>query len=237
MFSRQVASTYAWSLIFVAVAFCGYFSFALAYFYDNQDSLKSITSLGSEAVLSQKHTADVSAATNTTNTKKQSTSMKLETNFGVITLELFPTKAPKTVENFTKLAAAGFYDGIRFHRVIKGFMIQAGDPNSKDLAKQSVWGQGGPGYQFADEMNPRDDLYAHGYPRGTVAMANAGPNTNGSQFFIMHKDTPLPANYTIFGKVTAGLDVVDTIANVATYMPGQVDRPLSDVLIKSVKAE
>jgi cyclophilin family peptidyl-prolyl cis-trans isomerase len=117
----------------------------------------------------------------------------------------------------------GFYNRLTFHRVIKGFMIQGGDPNGT--------GTGGPGYQFADELNPNTASYKAGYKKGVVAMANAGPNTNGSQFFIMTADYPLPNLYTIFGKVVSGQDVVDTIANVKT---GPNDKPDSPVTMKTV---
>ncbi|MBP9701620.1 MAG: peptidylprolyl isomerase [Candidatus Pacebacteria bacterium] len=150
----------------------------------------------------------------------------IQTNKGVIEIELFPTDAPKTVENFTTLAKKNFYDGVIFHRVIKGFMIQGGDPTGT--------GRGGPGYTFADELNPAAESYKAGYVRGTVAMANAGPNTNGSQFFIMHADYPLPHNYTIFGRVTKGLEIVDMIANSPTDVN---DKPLQDIIMQKVAVE
>ncbi|MBP6884030.1 MAG: peptidylprolyl isomerase [Candidatus Pacebacteria bacterium] len=156
----------------------------------------------------------------------------IHTNKGDITVEFFDKQAPKTVANFTKLAGEGFYNGIKFHRVIKGFMIQAGDPLTKDDTKAGLWGTGGPGYQFADEIDPKTDLYTVvGYKKGVMAMANSGPNTNGSQFFIMTEDYPLPPLYTIFGKVDAGQDVVDAIANVKT---GAGDRPVDAVIINSI---
>lgn len=153
------------------------------------------------------------------------------TNLGSFTVELYKEQSPRTVENFVKLAQSGFYDGTRFHRVIKGFMIQGGDPLSKDTSQQARWGTGGPGYQFPDEINPNAEPYLTGYKRGVLAMANSGPNTNGSQFFVMHQDYPLPPNYTIFGKVTSGMDTVDKIATTPTA-PG--DRPLSDVVLEKV---
>jgi cyclophilin family peptidyl-prolyl cis-trans isomerase len=123
----------------------------------------------------------------------------IRTSAGEMTAELYAMDAPRTVNNFVFLARDGFYDGVIFHRVIPGFMIQGGDPTGT--------GRGGPGYRFEDEpVNKR-------YDRGTLAMANAGPNTNGSQFFIMHADYGLPPNYTIFGRLTAGHDVVDKIAS------------------------
>ncbi|HEY8600285.1 MAG TPA: peptidylprolyl isomerase [Thermomicrobiales bacterium] len=131
-------------------------------------------------------------------------SATLHTNKGDITFDLLMSDAPKAVNNFVFLAKEGFYDNVIFHRIIKGFMIQGGDPTGT--------GSGGPGYKFADEPVSRR------YGRGIVAMANAGPNTNGSQFFICHgrNSESLPPSYTIFGNVTEGLDVVDAIADVPT---------------------
>ena len=169
-----------------------------------------------------------------TDTKKTMTTAILTTNKGAITLEFYDDRAPKTVENFVKLAKEGFYNGTRFHRVIKGFMIQGGDPLSKDLSMKDRWGMGGPGYSFADEIDPNSDLYKAGYQRGVLAMANSGPNTNGSQFFIMHQDYALPPSYTIFGRVTSGIDVVDAIANTKT---GINDRPLEDVIIEKIEVK
>jgi cyclophilin family peptidyl-prolyl cis-trans isomerase len=156
-------------------------------------------------------------------TKNFMHTITIDTNKGTIVFETYDADAPKTVANFISLANKGFYNGLIFHRVIEGFMIQGGDPTGT--------GTGGPGYKFADELNPNTESYKAGYVRGTVAMANAGPNTNGSQFFIMQKDTPLPHNYTIFGKVISGMDVVDAIA--ATPVDG-ADKPLSDIKMTKV---
>lgn len=150
----------------------------------------------------------------------------IETSYGKIELVLYEKDAPKTVENFIKLADKGFYNGIIFHRVIKGFMIQGGDPTGT--------GSGGPGYQFADELNPSTLSYQEGYKKGVLAMANAGSNTNGSQFFIMLQDTPLPHNYTIFGKVIFGQDVVAKIGNDKT---GANDRPINPIKMDKVYIE
>jgi len=147
----------------------------------------------------------------------------IETSKGNITIELFSSDAPKTVGNFVKLAQEGFYDGVIFHRVISGFMIQGGDPTGT--------GRGGPGYTFEDELHPETQSYQQGYVRGTLAMANAGPNTNGSQFFIMHQDYPLPRNYTIFGRVLEGMETVDAIAAVPT---DQSDKPKETITINSI---
>jgi peptidyl-prolyl cis-trans isomerase B (cyclophilin B) len=143
----------------------------------------------------------------------------LQTNHGAIGLELYDGDAPKTVENFRKLAEDGFYDGVIFHRVIPDFMIQGGDPTGT--------GTGGPGYAFEDEFND------HPVARGALAMANAGPNTNGSQFFIVTADACpwLDGKHTVFGQVTSGMDVVDTISQLET---GPGDRPHEDVVIERV---
>lgn len=159
-------------------------------------------------------------------TNKKTNMITIETNHGRIVIETYNTDAPNTVANFVTLANKGFYNGLTFHRVIKGFMIQGGDPMGN--------GTGGPGYQLADELNPSTPSYKAGYKKGVVAMANAGPNTNGSQFFIMHADYPLPNNYTIFGKVTSGQDVVDKIANVQT---GANDKPTTPVTMTKVSVE
>ena len=141
----------------------------------------------------------------------------IETTAGTMTAEFFPGDAPNTVNNFVFLAREGFYEGVIFHRVIPGFMIQGGDPTGS--------GRGGPGYQFKDEPVTRK------YTRGTLAMANAGPNTNGSQFFIMHADYGLPPSYTIFGKLTSGEEVLDAIA---TAPKGAQDRPTAPVQMTKV---
>lgn len=152
------------------------------------------------------------------------------TNKGEIELELWDGLAPTTVENFRKLVAAGFYDGTRFHRVIKDFMIQGGDPLSKDPALRARWGTGGPGYSFADELNGEKLV------RGVIAMANAGPDTNGSQFFIITAaSTPwLDGKHTGFGRVVRGMDVVSAIENVPV---GQNDQPAEDIVVQSVRLE
>ena len=144
----------------------------------------------------------------------------LNTNQGAIEVEFHDADAPKTVENFRKLAGEGFYDGVIFHRVIPDFMIQGGDPTGT--------GSGGPGYQFEDEFND------HSVARGALAMANAGPNTNGSQFFIVTADACpwLDGKHTVFGQVTSGMDVADAISQLET---GPGDRPRDDVVIERVE--
>lgn len=150
----------------------------------------------------------------------------IETNLGTIKFELLEQDAPKTTENFRLLAEKNFYDGVIFHRVIEGFMIQGGDPTGTGRGGQSAWGG-----RFDDEIDRSSTLYQGGYSKGTVAMANAGPNTNGSQFFIMHVDYGLPPSYSKFGKVVEGQDVVDKIARVAT---DPEDRPVQDVVMEKV---
>jgi cyclophilin family peptidyl-prolyl cis-trans isomerase len=155
----------------------------------------------------------------------------IETDKGPIQIEFFPEDAPRAVENFRLLAEHGYYDGLTFHRIVKGFMIQGGDPAGDGTGGESAWGG-----TFADEINPDSPLYRGGYRRGLVALANAGPNTNGSQFFILHQDYPLPPRYVIFARVVGGLDVVDTLANTPTTMgaDGAMSRPNTPPAIKKV---
>lgn len=148
----------------------------------------------------------------------------VETNKGVFEFELYQNDAPNTVANFTKLANQKFYDNLIFHRVVKDFVIQGGDPNGN--------GTGGPGYAFADELNSNAKSYQEGYVKGAVAMANAGPNTNGSQWFVTLADLPqLPKNYSIFGRIISGQDVVGAIGLVAVDAS---DKPVSPVVIKKI---
>ena len=145
----------------------------------------------------------------------------LKTDKGDITVELNALEPPITVNNFVSLAKKNFYDKTIFHRVIKGFMIQGGDPNGD--------GTGGPGYSFDDET------FTGSYTRGVIAMANSGPNTNGSQFFIMHEDYNLPKNYVIFGKVVSGISVVDKIADSeVTSNRGEMSKPVAPISITSI---
>ncbi len=149
----------------------------------------------------------------------------IETSKGTMTVNLFADEAPVTVNNFVYLAGEHFYDGVVFHRIIKDFMVQTGDPTGT--------GSGGPGYRFDDEPVTRD------YERGILAMANAGPNTNGSQFFIIHQDYPLPKNYTIFGQVVEGLDALDAIAEtpVSPGARGEQSVPAEEIKILSISVE
>lgn len=148
---------------------------------------------------------------------------KLKTSVGDITIKLNTKETPRTANNFIFLSQEGFYDGVIFHRTIPGFMIQGGDPTGT--------GMGGPGYKFADEA------FTGEYTRGTVAMANAGKDTNGSQFFIMHKDYPLPPSYVIFGQVISGMETVDKIATAPTKSGGEGSSPVTPVIIEQVVVE
>lgn len=161
------------------------------------------------------------------NNDKKIMQATLNTNKGNITIEFFVDKTPNTVANFIKLAEEGFYDGTKFHRVIKGFMIQGGDPLTRDDSKMNLWGTGDPGYKFADEIgnNNKNDI-------GTIAMANSGPDTNGSQFFInVASNNFLDGKHTVFGKIVSGMDIVKDIENTPV---GQNDRPVDSIVINSI---
>jgi len=147
----------------------------------------------------------------------------IKTNLGDMTVEFFTDDSPITVNNFISLSKDGYYDNVIFHRVISGFMIQGGDPSGTGHGDYGKY----PGYKFDDELNNQRP-----YEKGILAMANAGPNTNGSQFFIMHVDYPLPYSYTIFGQVVDGFDVIDKIASVET---DSADKPTTDVVISTVE--
>ena len=147
----------------------------------------------------------------------------IKTSMGDMSVDFFTEDAPMTVNNFINLSRDGYYDNVIFHRVISGFMIQGGDPSGTGHGEMGKY----PGYKFEDELNNQ-----RSYEKGILAMANAGPDTNGSQFFIMHVDYPLPYQYTIFGLVTEGLDIIDKIASVET---GDGDKPVNDVVIESIE--
>ena len=149
----------------------------------------------------------------------------IKTSMGDMSIEFFTEDAPMTVNNFINLSRDGYYDNVIFHRVISGFMIQGGDPSGTGHGEMGKY----PGYKFEDELNNQ-----RSYDKGILAMANAGPDTNGSQFFIMHVNYPLPYQYTIFGFVTDGLDVIDKIASVET---GDGDKPVNDVVIETVEVK
>ncbi len=157
----------------------------------------------------------------------------IETDKGVIEFELLESDAPKTTENFRLLAERGYYNGLTFHRVVKGFMIQGGDPLGDGRGGESAWGG-----KFNDEIVKDSPLYQKGlgYKRGIVAMANAGANTNASQFFILHKDYPLAPSFTIFGRVTKGIEVVDLLAEVplGRGADGGLSRPVTPLVMKKV---
>ena len=149
----------------------------------------------------------------------------IKTSMGDMSIEFFTEDAPLTVNNFVNLSLDGYYDNVIFHRVISGFMIQGGDPSGTGHGEMGKF----PGYKFEDELNNQ-----RSYDKGILAMANAGPDTNGSQFFIMHVNYPLPYQYTIFGFVTDGLEVIDKIASVET---GDGDKPVNDVVIETVEVK
>jgi len=155
----------------------------------------------------------------------------IETDKGSIEIELLETSAPRAVENFRLLAEHGYYNGLTFHRIVKGFMIQGGDPAGTGSGGESAWGG-----SFPDEIDGQSAVYRDGYRRGIVAMANAGPNTNGSQFFIMHMDYDLPPNYVIFGRVMSGMSTVDAIADTRTTAgdDGAMSKPVTPQVMKTV---
>ncbi len=155
----------------------------------------------------------------------------IETAQGAISLEFFADESPIAVENFRLLAEHGYYDGLTFHRIVKGFMLQGGDPLGNGQGGESAWGG-----TFADNIVEDSPLYRTGYRRGVLAMANRGPNTNGSQFFIMHQDYPLPPNYVIFARVTGSMAAVDAIADVQTTagQGGEMSAPVTPVMIKKI---
>lgn len=159
----------------------------------------------------------------------------LETSMGTIEIELYRKDAPRTVENFVKLAEQKYFDGTKFHRVAKGFVIQGGDPTGTGSGGKSIYGK-----PFEDEINPAAPSVIQGYVRGTVAMANSGPNTNTSQFFIVLQDAPrLPKAYTIFGRVVSGMDVVDRIGavDITPEMGARDGRPKTDVVVSSARIQ
>lgn len=155
----------------------------------------------------------------------------IQTDKGTIEIELFPEAAPQAVENFRLLAEHGYYDGLTFHRIVRGFMIQGGDPMGDGRGGMSAWGG-----SFPDEIQRGSELYRSGYRRGIVAMANRGPNTNTSQFFIMHQDYPLPPSYVIFGKVLRGMEVVDALVDSPTRMgmDGDLSQPVTPIVMRKV---
>jgi cyclophilin family peptidyl-prolyl cis-trans isomerase len=155
----------------------------------------------------------------------------IETEKGAIEVDLLAADSPRAVENFRLLAVRGFYNGLVFHRIVKGFMIQGGDPAGNGTGGESAWGG-----TFADEIKPGSALYRRGYKRGVVAMANRGRDTNGSQFFIMLQDNDLPPRYVIFGEVAKGLDVLDALADTPTTLgpDGEMSKPVAPPVIRKI---
>ena len=200
---------------------------AAIYFYsgatDNKNLVSAVEKQNINQIINENKNMNLSKPTIQIGKSKNYTAI-LKTTEGDIEISLNAKATPITVNNFVYLAKNNFYDGTIFHRVIKGFMIQGGDPTGT--------GMGGPGYKFDDEP------FSGEYSRGTVAMANSGPNTNGSQFFIMHEDVPLSPDYVIFGKVIKGMDVVDKIASAPAVSNGfdaQPSKPVNPVKINSVE--
>jgi cyclophilin family peptidyl-prolyl cis-trans isomerase len=179
------------------------------------------------------HVIEQSETSNASTAAKSSGGMHavIDTDKGAIEIEFLPAEAPKAVENFRLLAERGYYDGLTFHRIVNGFMLQGGDPSGDGTGGESAWGG-----TFEDEINPDSPIHRDGYQRGIVAMANAGPDTNGSQFFIMHQDYQLPPAYVIFARVTKGMEVVDALASTptATGADGAMSRPLTPQVMKKV---
>lgn len=230
---EDTKATYAVILLLI-VALGAFAYFLRGAFVEDETPVQATTTNAYNANTNPLNKIQVSTTTNTMSTSttplpEKITSATITTNKGVIEIS-FASNTPVTVQNFAKLAAQGFYDGTRFHRVIPEFMIQGGDPLSKDVANKARWGTGGPGYTFKDETSPTDQ-----FNQGVIAMANAGPNTNGSQFFIVtaQAGTPhLAGKHTIFGHVTKGLDVALQIQNTPT---DGADRPLQDVIVEKVE--
>ena len=204
--------------------------------YDDRDMAKKINDLKNKES-QQKQSQEINKTNNNQMTENNPTlndlaqeydSAIIKTNLGDIKIKFYSEASPLTVNNFLNLAKDGFYDNTRFHRVINDFMIQGGDPNSKDLSKKNLWGTGDPGYKFADEFNNEKLI------RGSLAMANSGPNTNGSQFFIVTAEaTPwLDGKHTNFGEIIAGMDIVEKIEAIKTDVR---DCPLEDIIIENIE--
>lgn len=210
-------------LVLALVGWLGFVVFSKPADAPTNSDVSTSTDAAPSATTTPAQTEQYAAPTNVT-TSMQAT---ITTNKGVIVLELYGDKTPNTVANFTKLAQDGFYNSTKFHRVIEGFMIQGGDPLTKDDGQQAMWGTGGPGYKFADEIVPGLSNVT-----GTISMANAGPNTNGSQFFINVADnTFLDGKHAVFGRVISGMDVVMAISQAER---NQRDVPTSPIVLESV---
>lgn len=221
-----------WIVVIASLGFLALFGNVLYRIFNmtDQNKVESSSLIPTETKEAVKEASSAPIETVSKDPNRVLVSMK--TSLGVISLELFKDKSPVTVENFVKLAKSGFYDGTKFHRVIKDFMIQGGDPLSKLNDKKDMWGTGGPGYAFKDEINDVK-LVA-----GVLAMANAGPNTNGSQFFIVTAEaTPwLDGKHTAFGRVTSGMDIVKAIENTPVDN-SRGDKPLTDMIVERVIVE
>lgn len=189
--------------------------------------IKNKTATATSTATTTQETEQVSSTDSEKNILTNVSGAVLKTNLGDIEIQFLDT-TPNTVANFVSLAIKKTYDGIRFHKVIRDYKIETGDPLSKDLNKKAYWGTGGPGYKFADELNGKEE-----YKQGVVAMSNSGTDTNGSQFFIItaYPGYPLPPNYTIFAKVIKGMDVA---LNIQTVKTDNADRPIEDVIISEV---
>ena len=232
---KKVTSLRAW-LAVVAVALV---ALALSACSNNEANKNTAATTNRNSAAPNANTAPPPAANSNANanqaaaTTGQKHTVLIETTMGKIRIELLDKDAPKTAENFRKLAESGFYNGLIFHRTIKGFMIQGGDPNGNGSGGRTADGQ-----PLPNEVNRTSPLYQGGYARGLVAMANQGgnPMTGSSQFFIMHQNYPLPPQYTIFGRVVEGMDVVDKIASGA-IAPGTQDRPANPVKMTKVTAQ
>ena len=204
--------------------------------YDDRDMAKKINDLKNKES-QQKQSQEINKTNNNQMTENNPAlndlaqeygSAIIKTNLGDIKIKFYSEASPLTVNNFLNLAKDGFYDNTRFHRVINDFMIQGGDPNSKDLSKKNLWGTGDPGYKFADEFNNEKLI------RGSLAMANSGPNTNGSQFFIVTAETTpwLDGKHTNFGEIIAGMGIVEKIEAIKTDAR---DCPLEDIIVESIE--
>lgn len=203
--------------------------FVLSFFYVLKDKKGSPQDSYDQQVLPEDSSVveETVVVDNLKDNQKKVMQATLSTNKGDIVIEFHESDAPKTVENFKKLASENFYNGVKFHRVIKGFMIQGGDPLTKDDSQMALWGTGGPGYKFNDEISSNNKNVS-----GTISMANAGPNTNGSQFFINTADNNfLDSKHTVFGHVVSGMDTVKAIESVPT---NSSDRPVEPVIINSI---
>jgi cyclophilin family peptidyl-prolyl cis-trans isomerase len=235
-----MTKTITYTSIVLAIVVAGFIYYFTSADTPSQSSdLPPIGSLGTNQSVGQNQPVSISTPPTpqqqstpplSNSSDQKSMQATLHTTKGDVTIAFSPEIAPNTVANFIKLAKEGFYNGVKFHRVIKDFMIQAGDPLSKDDSKMSSWGTGGPGYKFADEITPESKNSL-----GTIAMANSGKNTNGSQFYINAKDNNfLDGGYTVFGKVIKGLDIVLAIDTVPT---DSSDRPITPVVINSITVE